>query len=392
MALIGVFGLNMSSKSGGAYYLINGLMTHAQHSKNSFLYIHEGTSTQAPFPDNVESVVRNKVTRFCVQGLLALPFVDILLSSETIAFRLLSAASGLVPRRLCRADVWLWPHCFSPVPSITPIVAFFHDMKHLHHPEFYSSGVLFRRKRAELSMRRCAAILCPSNVVKTDLVRTYPRMGERTTVCWEMACEVVSREHCEREIRAIRNSHGTDALFLYVAADWSHKNHTLLVESAMYLQMRTNHSFKVIFVGPRRTHRLQRLIAERQAADLVIDVGPVTRTQLAAYFYTATCLVHPSLHEGFGIPLVEAMKCGTPIVASNIASIPEVCEDAAVLLPPTDAHGWAKEMHRMIVDKEHRAKCSQASLNRGMLFSWEHCWQTIDEVLFKVISTRRQRT
>jgi glycosyltransferase involved in cell wall biosynthesis len=392
MALIGVFGLNMSSKSGGAYYLINGLMAHAQHSKNSFLYIHEGTSTKAPFPDNVESVVRNTATRFCVQGLLALPFVDILLSSEAIAFRLLSAASGIVPQRLCRADVWLWPHCCSPVPSLTLVVAFFHDMNHQHHPEFYSPGVLFRRKRAELSMGRCAAILCPSDVVRTDLVRTYPRMSERTTVCWETACEVVSREHCEREIRAIRNSHGTDTLFLYVAADWPHKNHALLIESAMDLQMRTNHSFKVVFVGPRRTHRLQRLIAGRQATDLVVDVGPVTRMQLAAYFYTATCLVHPSLHEGFGIPLVEAMKCGTPIVASNIASIPEVCGDAAVLLPPTDAYGWAREMLRMIVDKEHRAKCSQSSLDRGMLFSWERCWRTIDEVLSKVISARRQRT
>ncbi len=392
MALIGVFGLSTSCRSGGTYHLVNGLMEHAHHSRHNFLYIHERASANDAFPDNVESVVRNKVRRFCVQGLLALPFVDIPLARETVTLALLGAASSTMPGQLRRADVWLWPHCCSPVPALTPTVVFFHDMIHRHHPELFTPGVLFRRRRAEISMRRCAAILCPSNAVRTDLARIYPHVGEKASVCWETACEVVPREHCESEIRAIRNSHGADALFLYVAADWPHKNHALLVESVTNLRRKTSQPFTVVFVGPRRYHRLQRLIEERHAAGLVVDVGCVTRKQLAGYYYAATSLVYPSLSEGFGIPLVEAMKCGTPIIASDVTSIPEVCGDAAVLLPPTDAHRWATEMLRMMTDEEHRARCSRSSEDRGTLFSWERCWRTIDGVLSAVISTGKRQT
>jgi glycosyltransferase involved in cell wall biosynthesis len=209
-------------------------------------------------------------------------------------------------------------------------------------------------------------------------------LNGKITTCWAAACESVPREQCEDDSQRIRRVHGADALFLYVAADWPHKNHALLIDAAM--RLRPHRRFTVVFIGPRRTDRLRRLIEERHAGDRVVDLGPVSRTVLAAYYYAATCLVYPSLDEGFGIPLVEAMKCGTPIVASDAASIPEVCGDSAVLLPPADADSWAEEMCRMMDDGEHRTRRSRAVLGRGRLFSWERSWQSIDRVLSATVS------
>ncbi len=389
MALIGVFGLNTTRASGGTYHLIHGLMEHAQYSQHRYVYIHERTRAPVVFPPNVQSVAQPGLRRFCAQGLCAVPFVDLLLSREAIAFFLLGAVSGIPRGKLRGMDAWLWPHCCSPVPHVTPVVAIFHDMIHRHHPEWFSPAIRLRRRRAEISMRHCAAVLCPSQAVRADLVGAYPGLKDRTTVCWEAACEVVAPEHCESEIRAIRSAHGTAHLFLYVAADWPHKNHELLIDAALDLRKRTAYPFKLVLVGPRRSHRLQRLIQERQATDVVADVGSISRRQLAGYYYAATSLVYSSRDEGFGIPLVEAMRCGTPIIASDAGSIPEVCGQAAVLLPPREPHRWAAEMLRMATEPEHRARCSQAARERGALFTWNRCWETIDRVLSAVTTFPR---
>ncbi len=103
----------------------------------------------------------------------------------------------------------------------------------------------------------------PAGAMKIDRLVSKARVGQRRlSACREAACEVVASEHCESEIRAIRSAHGTAHLFLYVAADWPHKNHELLVDAALDLRKRTVHPFKLVLVGPRRSRRLQRLIQE----------------------------------------------------------------------------------------------------------------------------------
>ncbi len=104
-----------------------------------------------------------------------------------------------------------------------------------------------------------------------------------------------------------------------------------------------------------------------------MDVGSISRRQLAGCYYAATSLVYPSRDEGLGIPPVEAMRCGTPIIASDAGSIPEVCGQAAVPLPRREPPRWAAEMLRMATEPEHRARCSQAARERGALFTWNCC-------------------
>src|SRR5688500_6465679 len=116
MARIGVFALNMSPKSGGVYSLIDGLMSHAQHSRHTYLYL-TASRPSARLPANVELVSRPGLARVATQTAMNVPGLDRLLRRGRAAVGLLSAAGGIRPRTLAAPDAWLWPHCFKPVPN-----------------------------------------------------------------------------------------------------------------------------------------------------------------------------------------------------------------------------------------------------------------------------------
>ena len=103
---------------------------------------------------------------------------------------------------------------------------------------------------------------------------------------------------------------------------------------------------------------------------LVTFAGATTEPLLLALYRSAAVLAYPSRYEGFGLPLVEAMACGTPVIAARTSSIPEVVGDAAVLLDPDDEDAWIAGMERVLDDDAHRARLREAGLNRAREFSW----------------------
>jgi glycosyltransferase involved in cell wall biosynthesis len=102
----------------------------------------------------------------------------------------------------------------------------------------------------------------------------------------------------------------------------------------------------------------------------VVCLGPVTDAQLATLYRDAVALVYPSRYEGFGLPVLEAMACGTPVIASRAASIPEVLGDAGVLLDPDDEAGWAEAIARVMNDAWERGRMRKAGLTRAQAFTW----------------------
>jgi alpha-1,3-rhamnosyl/mannosyltransferase len=91
---------------------------------------------------------------------------------------------------------------------------------------------------------------------------------------------------------------------------------------------------------------------------------------LRALYQCASALVYPSMYEGFGLPLIEAMACGTPVIASSAASIPEVVGDAALILDPTDVRGWVDAIVRVLNDETLRGRLRSAGLARASHFTW----------------------
>jgi len=177
------------------------------------------------------------------------------------------------------------------------------------------------------------------------------------------------------------------ALFVYVAVDWPHKNHALLIEAAQRLRVLTDRPFRVLFAGYRRTDALSVLLRGSGAHDLVEDLGPVSPAVLSALMQVATALVFPSRSEGFGIPLVEAMQCGLPIIASDHPCIAEITGGAGVTLSPDEPGAWAQTMSRMLADGPFRSGLAAASSARSGLFSWSRSWHAVDAALDRAVRT-----
>ena len=105
--------------------------------------------------------------------------------------------------------------------------------------------------------------------------------------------------------------------------------------------------------------------------DAVVPLGSVSEERLRTLYQRAAALVYPSLYEGFGLPVIEAMASGTPVIASHAASIPEVLGNAGVLLDPLDVRGWTGAIVKVVNDEEFRARLRAAGLARAAEFTWE---------------------
>jgi glycosyltransferase involved in cell wall biosynthesis len=128
---------------------------------------------------------------------------------------------------------------------------------------------------------------------------------------------------------------------------------------------------------------LSQQVTALKLAHRVVYAGQLTDTELAAYYRGALALVCPSLYEGFGLPPLEAMACGTPVVTSHLTALPEVVGDAAVLVDPYDVEAIAWGMQRVVEDSTLRQELRRKGVARAQLFTWERTaarvWQVLQE-------------
>lgn len=379
MATIGVFALNLSKLSGGVFSLINELMASSQYSKHNFLFFVQNDLPKSPLPYNVRVVGRHRFVRLATQIQLNLPGMSSLLRNRAWSEALLAGTTGIDSSIFHQVDIWLWPHAFSTFANLGRTVIICHDMIHLHYPDLFSKWSLRKRYLAENNLDLCEKILCPSIATSNDLLQIYPELSEKVVPFTESPSQLIGQEECSIELRQLQQQFGNIFLMLYVAVDWPHKNHKILVDAALELKQRGLGEFRILFVGHRRTGALRQLIARRKANDIVLDMGSVTQSMLAALYFRAQIFLFPSLAEGFGIPLVEAMHAGLPILASNLSCIPEICGDKAILLPPENHIAWADHIQLLMTNKNERGKLAKLSSDRGKAFGWEQTWKQIDK-------------
>jgi glycosyltransferase involved in cell wall biosynthesis len=175
---------------------------------------------------------------------------------------------------------------------------------------------------------------------------------------------------------------GDEPYFLALSANDPHKNFVHLIECfGALVESGELSGFNLVIVGanPGRNPAAQEAIARfPRARSRILVPGFVPDEELAAVYSGATAFLFPSLAEGFGIPPLEAMQCGVPVIASNTTSIPEVVGDAGLLLPPSDRDGWCQAMLKISGDANLRTELARRSLARAKLFSWQ---RFIDETL-----------
>jgi len=166
----------------------------------------------------------------------------------------------------------------------------------------------------------------------------------------------------------------TEKVIMYVGAEEPRKNLQFLINSFSKLKNRISH-VKLLKVGmPNYIGVREKLLKQIESLNLQKDIiftGYVSERELAELYNAVDLFVFPSLYEGFGIPPLEAMACGTPVITSNTSSLPEVVGDAAIQADPYNVEKFAEEMYKLLVDEELKEEMMRKGLERSKIFSWD---------------------
>jgi len=275
-----------------------------------------------------------------------------------------------MPRRLRQlgADVYHSAYYMMPYRPQVPTVLTIYDLIPILLPE-HSSGrarLLFRWTTS-LALRASAQIITISEATRRDLLDHFHLPAERV-ITIPLATDPAFRPQPPASIAALRTRYGLPAQFtLYLGSNKPHKNLVRLIESWKLVNS------KLVIAGAwdERYPEAQRRAGELGLRDTILWLGPVPETDLPALYAAAALFVFPSLYEGFGLPVLEALACGTPVVCSNRSSLPEVTGDAALLVNPLDVNALAEAIEHVLADQTLRTEMRAKGLAQALQFTWQ---------------------
>ena len=262
------------------------------------------------------------------------------------------------------------------IPLVHPrSVVTIHDVGYLHYPALHPAR---QRRMLDIttrwSARVAAAVIVPSEVTRQDLVDRYGTSPDQIRVIHHGVHDQFRNvPHNERS--RVRGLYGLDRPYLLaVGTIQPRKNLPTLARAAARLSM-TGHHLDLVFVGKDgwMADVVHRDIVAVGLGDRVRTLSYVPTNDLPALYANAACFVQPSLFEGFGMPVVEAMAAGAPVVCSSSSALPEVAGDGAIFFDPRHDEQLAVAIERILADSDHRHLLIERGLARSREFSWSRC-------------------
>lgn len=282
-----------------------------------------------------------------------------------------------VPLRLGRAapNLFHTPHYLLPVLTPCRSLVTIHDCIHLIFPQYLTSRLSYAYARAMFAtaVRRASHILTVSEASKSDILRFCDVPGSKVTVIHNAIDERFHRQPPEEEIVRVRERYQLHDRFLMYAGNVKpHKNLERLIGAFVLLRQEGLDDLKLLITGSEvsRYSTLRRAVHRYNLHKHVRFLGYQSEATLAALYRLADVFVFPSLYEGFGLPPLEAMASGTPVVVSNVSSLPEVVGDAGVLVNPYDPRAIADGIRQVLTDRTLRDNLTSRGLVRARSFSW----------------------
>ncbi len=272
-------------------------------------------------------------------------------------------------------DVPLWKSC--------PTVLTMHDVSPFVHPHTHTRrSVLRARRRVPLMLRTATVIIVPSRSVRDEIGEHMPFALHKTFVVPEAPRAIFRPLAFAQTLEARKHLGVTDDFLLFVSTIEPRKNLGVLLAAYEELLRRMNPCPQLVITG-RRGWLTDELLSRLQASNLkdrVLLTGYVSDDDLCALYTSCRIFVYPSLYEGFGLPPLEAMACGAPVVASRIPPLVETLEEAADLVPPGDAHRLAQSISSLLEDGEMQKQLSDAGRKRAAQFTWPRAAELTFEV------------
>jgi glycosyltransferase involved in cell wall biosynthesis len=296
-----------------------------------------------------------------------------------------------IPLAVWRERVTLFhaPHYVLPALVRCRSVVTIHDCIHLMFPQYLPSRLALQYARTSIALAtsRATRVMTVSESSKRDILRFFEAPAEKIDVIYNAYDERFTVEPREEDVVRVRERYQLhDEFVLYAGNVKPHKNLERLIDAFDLVRKRGLDHLKLVIIGDdiSKYTALRRAVHQHQLHKFVRFLGYLPEETLAVMYRLAGVFVFPSLYEGFGLPPLEAMASGTPVVTSNVSSLPEVAGDAAVLVDPYDAHAIAEGIHRVLTDETLRRDLRKKGVARAGMFSWETSVRRVHKIYMQV--------
>lgn len=286
-------------------------------------------------------------------------------------------------------DLCHFTNAIAPLRQPCPFVLTIHDASLFLFRRFHPwSRLLAMRLIMPALARRAGAIITVSETARKDLLQVLKVAPEKVEVVYEAPPDWFRRVEDTAVLHGLRQKyHLPERFILYVGTLEPRKNLARLVQ-ALALLHQQGCKVPLLLVGPMGWHMegFPKLIESLQLEHFVRYLGYVPTTDLPGLYSLATIFAFPSLYEGFGLPPIEAMVCGAPILTSRNTAMAEICGEAAELVDPLSIEAIAHGLHRLLSEPERRQALSRSGLQRAGLFSWRMAAAQTIAIYHRVLS------
>ena len=261
-----------------------------------------------------------------------------------------------------------------------------HDITALLSPELHQPHRAISQKMSfPVIIRHADKIIADSHHTKKDLMRFFHTDDKKITVI-HLGASPDYKQMSNQEINSIKTKYKLNFPFILSVGNLEPRKNIPTLLKAFSICKRKMPEIKLVIVGQKgwKYAEIFSTLTDLHLDNEVIFLHYIPHEDLPAIYNAAELFVYPSLYEGFGLPPLEAMQCGIPVITANTSSLPEIVGDGGIMVSPYDIHGLADMMFQLLSDDNLRKENIRYGLSRAQMFSWEKCAQQTQEVYEEV--------
>lgn len=292
----------------------------------------------------------------------------------------------LLPKMLrkLRIDAAIFPKNVVPFFTGCRCYVVIHDLAYFDRQlnPYPFLDTLYMRTFIPQSVRRAAGVFAVSENTKKDIIHYTNCNPKNITVTYEAADKIYHSISDASLLQQVKQKYSLpDNFIMYVGSLSPRKNIVRLLEAFSSIHKKIPHHLVLTGSKSWKDSPVYDTMHRLNLGDRIKQLGYVEHKDMPALYNLADAYIYPSLYEGFGLPILEAMQCGCPVVASNATSIPEVAGDAAILVNPLGTNAIADAIYQVLTDSEFREKLISSGFQQAKKFSWGRCAKIMLETI-----------
>lgn len=293
--------------------------------------------------------------------------------------------------RKIKADIFISPDGYSSLATTVPQCLVVHDLGFLHFPNAYKkTHVHYFKRYTPKFLKKAKTIVTVSEFSKQDILKHYGIPSDKVDVIYNGVKELFQPVAFDQKEKIKEKYSGSKEYFIYTGAIQPRKNLINLLKAFSIFKRRLHSNMKLIITGRLawKNQEFLKLIDTYKYKSDVVLTGYLPEDELALLMGSAYALVYPSLFEGFGVPVVEAMKCRIPVLTSEKTSMQEIAGDAALYFDPNDHTTIANQMMIIYKDENLRNQLIEKAQLVAQKYSWQHSAELFWKIILKTASSQ----